>query len=204
MLTAIVVSLSINGFVVLANLLAVSKHGTDVLLSLSAFAGMPLMFAFLASPFLLVGMFWKRFRGKSLRLLLFAVIYLAIGVGCHRAAFQIRRSAFSELALRSRPLVTAIHQFEGKYGKPPESLSQLSPEFLPQVPQTGIRAYPDYRYEAVTERDRYEGNPWVITVRAPTGVMNWDQFIYFPKQNYPEVGYGGVIERVEDWAYVHE
>jgi hypothetical protein len=34
--------------------------------------------------------------------------------------------------------------------------------------------------------------------------MNWDMFLYFPKQNYPKAGYGGWLERIEDWAYVHE
>jgi len=28
--------------------------------------------------------------------------------------------------------------------------------------------------------------------------------LYFPKKDYPEKGYGGSLERVGDWAYVHE
>jgi hypothetical protein len=27
---------------------------------------------------------------------------------------------------------------------------------------------------------------------------------YWPKHNYPEKAWGGVIERVDGWAYVHE
>jgi hypothetical protein len=30
------------------------------------------------------------------------------------------------------------------------------------------------------------------------------QFMYSPLPNYPERGYGGSLERVGEWAYVHE
>jgi len=41
-------------------------------------------------------------------------------------------------------------------------------------------------------------------IETPSGGFNWDIFIYFPSQNYPEYKYGGFLEKVEDWAYVHE
>jgi hypothetical protein len=34
--------------------------------------------------------------------------------------------------------------------------------------------------------------------------MNWDLFYYVPGLVYPERGHGGHIERIGDWAYVHE
>jgi hypothetical protein len=33
---------------------------------------------------------------------------------------------------------------------------------------------------------------------------SFDRFLYFPLQNYPEDGYGGSLERIGDWAYLHE
>ncbi len=42
------------------------------------------------------------------------------------------------------------------------------------------------------------------SVQTPLGVLNWDQILYFPNQNYPAKGYGGPIELIDDWAYVHE
>jgi hypothetical protein len=65
-----------------------------------------------------------------------------------------------------------------------------------------MRAYPEYRY--TPNATNYEGNPWVITVFTPSGGINFDQFMYFPLTNYPKTGYGGWLERVGDWAYVHE
>ena len=72
------------------------------------------------------------------------------------------------------------------------------------IPSTGMAAYPTYRYLTGTDALEYEGNSWVIVVHAPLGLLDFDSFLYFPKQNYPKHGYGGYLERVEDWAYVHE
>jgi len=114
---------------------------------------------------------------------------------------SVRMSAFRRLTERSKPLIGAIHAFEQKYGHPPESLQALLPEFMPSVPATGMGAYPDYRYSATD--NEYQGNPWTIRVYTPEG-MDFDQFMYFPLTNYPETGFGGWLERVGDWAYVHE
>jgi hypothetical protein len=39
---------------------------------------------------------------------------------------------------------------------------------------------------------------------TPSGGINFDSFLYLPLQNWPERGYGGVLQRIDDWAYVHE
>ena len=36
------------------------------------------------------------------------------------------------------------------------------------------------------------------------GPFNWDLFLYFPNRRYPKSAYGGVLQRIGDWAYVHE
>ena len=63
-------------------------------------------------------------------------------------------------------------------------------------------AYPEYHYS--TSSKDYLGNPWVLTIYTPSGGINFDQFMYFPLTNYPKTGYGGSLERIGDWAYVHE
>jgi hypothetical protein len=50
---------------------------------------------------------------------------------------------------------------------------------------------------------RYEGNSWVLIVQTGVG-WNFDRLMYFPNQRYPEQGYGGRLERLNAWAYVHE
>lgn len=78
----------------------------------------------------------------------------------------------------------------------------MVPEFLERIPKTGMGTYPDYKYW--TGSDSFDGNPWALIVSAPSGPLNFDQFMYFPLTNYPATGYGGWLERVGDWAYVHE
>lgn len=67
-----------------------------------------------------------------------------------------------------------------------------------------MRAYPKFEYVAGEKAKSYGDNPWVLYVFTPSGGINFDQFMYFPKQNYPKHGYGGWLERVGEWAYVHE
>ena len=91
-----------------------------------------------------------------------------------------------------------------QYGNPPDSLENLVPDFLPTVPQTGMGAYPEYEYKVGDEALKFTGNSWCLMVQTSQGLLNWDIFIYFPNQDYPKRGYGGVLEKVGDWAYVHE
>ena len=194
----------INGFIVFAEYLAVAPIGTSFLLDFIAFAFLPMVAAFLAIPVSLVLLFLRRYRIIGIKLFLGCLIYLIVGIACIRLHVDIRHNGFVNLAHRSRTLVSAIQQFETKYGKPPYKLEQLVPEFLPAVPKTGMGAYPNYEYLVVKDQTAYEGNPWVLKVQTPGGGLNWDMFLYLPKQNYPQAGYGGVLERIEDWAYVHE
>jgi hypothetical protein len=47
-------------------------------------------------------------------------------------------------------------------------------------------------------------SPWELKVDCPTGYINWDVFFYWPTKAYPNHIYGGSVERINDWAYVHE
>jgi hypothetical protein len=68
-----------------------------------------------------------------------------------------------------------------------------------------MAAYPKYEYLTGRQTlEQYDGNPWVVWVDTPSGGINWDIFLYYPRQNYPQRGHGGYLERVKDWAYVHE
>jgi hypothetical protein len=150
----------------------------------------------------LVTLPFPRLRRYSAAIALGSAAYLAAYVASVRLGDHVRVSAFHRLAEHSKPLVAAVRAFERKHGHPPESLQALVPEFLPAVPSTGMGAYPHYRY--LTDATNYDGNPWVLVVFTPPGGIAFDQFMYFPLTNYPKRGYGGWLERVGDWAYVHE
>lgn len=167
-----------------------------LLLVFPALAAVPVLFV------TLFGVAIPRFRRKAAMLGLCSAAYLVAFVVSIRIGQEVRMSAFKSLADRSQTLIAAIRAYEEKHGRPPESLPALVPDFLPAVPSTGMGAYPEYRY--FPRATNYRGNPWVITVYTPSGGINFDQFMYFPLTNYPTQGYGGWLERVGDWAYVHE
>jgi hypothetical protein len=48
---------------------------------------------------------------------------------------------------------------------------------------------------------QYYGNSWILRADVSSAFLNWDEFLYFPQQNYPAQG---SFERVGKWAYFHE
>jgi hypothetical protein len=85
------------------------------------------------------------------------------------------------------------------------------PKYIDKIPGTGIRAYPYFIYESLTDtsqlrKDFYENHnvAYELRVDCPLGVLNWDCFIYWPSESYPNEIYGGFTELINEWAYVHE
>lgn len=181
--------------------MAVSRDGDEGVLWFCLFFVAPVLVAVAAIPAAFVGLAFRRFRSISAAIALCSVTYLMGFIVSLRIGESIRMNAFHSLAERSRPLVSAIRAYEQKHGNPPASLQALVPEFIASVPSTGMGAYPEYRYSVT---NTYQGNPWMITVFTPSGGINFDQFMYLPLTNYPKAGFGGWLERVGDWAYVHE
>lgn len=163
------------------------------------------LIAVVALPILLVKVCFKRYRSHTLPWLLIFVLYIpryALGIYWES---KVWRSGWEAFSFRTQPLIHEITQFERDHGAPPKKLSDLVPNYLSTVPDTGMRAYPEFDYFVGEEsREQYHGNPWVLTVFTPTVGIGFDQIMYFPNQNYPKVGYGGWLERVGNWAYVHE
>ena len=131
--------------------------------------------------------------------------HIIVAIGIFRIGGQVRMYGFHRLAERSVPLVQAIRGFENEKGHPPNSLKDLIPEYLHSIPDTGMGAYPNYKYIVGEEsRKCWDNNPWVLYIDTSSGGLNWDMFMYFPNQNYPKRGYGGALEQIGYWAYVHE
>lgn len=177
-----------------------SRGAAELLGVVALFVGV----AALCIPFVVLGALVSSQRVQLLRVLgILAVIVVGgfLGVSIGR---QLRMRAFESLAARSHTHVKAIQRYEHEQGAPPSSLEDLTPHWLDAVPTTGMGGYPDYEYFIRKDSARFEGNPWVLRVEAFGPGMKWDTFLYFPNQNYPKFGYGGRLEKVDGWAYVHE
>ncbi len=154
----------------------------------------------LASPVILLVRTQRRW---TLKALVISILFLASFVGGMDLGQIVWRGRVMREVARGQPLVQSIHAFTTDNGKPPGSLQQLVPKYIPAVPRTGIGAFSEYRY-VIGEPDKYDGNPWVLIISPPCPPLGFDKLMYFPQQNYPTHGYGGSVERVGSWAYVHE
>ena len=118
------------------------------------------------------------------------------------ACQELRMQSFRLAARKAVPVIQALETHRERRGVYPSSFSDLVPEYLPAVPETGMIGYPDFRYQSGEEADGRAGG-CVLYVLCGWG-GGFDSFHYWPSQDYPDKMWGGVVERIDSWAYVHE
>lgn len=194
---------ALNAF---AEALAVAPDGTDGLMLLMVFPFFGLALAFLFVPVGLILLVFRSTRYVASLGLVGCVVLVVMSLLLQRNFVgSIRTDGFRRASASAAPVISAIERYEGDNGQPPSALSVLVPSYLPSLPGTGIAAYPKFEYEATPNTPQsHFGNAWVLWVETPSGGINWDIFLYLPNQRYPRHGYGGDLERVGRWAYVHE
>jgi hypothetical protein len=166
--------------------------------------GFPLTGVILSVPILIAGLFFRRTRQSAIVLILFGAVFVPCTVAGNSAGNRRRIEAFRDFPEHSRPLVKAITSYETDRGRPPATLNDLVPQYIAAVPSTGMSAYPEYRYRTGAEAEWYAGNPWVLSVSTYRAFGNWDEFLYFPRQNYDDYRFSNALEPVGDWVYHHE
>ena len=119
-----------------------------------------------------------------------------------RYLWPTRRAGLQQAATRARPLISAIEKFRVENKRAPHNLQELTPVYLPEIPPTGMAAYPRFEYSVGSERTHFQ--TYQLQIRTSAGFLNWDTFNYWPEGDYPTEMYGGRVERVGAWAYVHE
>ena len=166
-------------------------------------ASFMLMPFILVAPIILVGGAVVKRTGRDLLLGvgLVGVWCLALW-GFHPVNWFFRSRAVARVVRDASSLTNAVRSYSAVHGGPPPDLAALVPQFLRDVPSTGMGAYPSFEYQ-VGERAP-TGEAWAITVPTSLGILNWDLLLYLPSGKYPAYGYGGRLERFGDWAYVHE
>jgi len=191
--------------IVLGEYFGLSRYGSVYFVFLSGFISFPLVIAVLSFPVVLLRVFIRRHRTGAFAWLALLAVYIPLATTGFVIVQQLRRQTFESLAERGGPLIEVIGEYSRANGQPPENLEQLIPLYLKEIPGTGIRAYPNYDYGTGEQSLKYhDGNPWILQVHTPSGGINFDRFVYYPLQNYPERGESGWYERIADWAYYHE
>lgn len=168
-----------------------------IMLSKLALVGVG-MLTILAGPAILLCLFSKTRRKYVLKhlgiwVLVMPTLFVSIWLSS-----RVRHFCFEQVAIRAKPLIAAIEIYEQKNGHTPSTLKDLVPNYLDKIPSTGLAAYPRFKYN-----QREEEMP-MLYVPCSISLLNWDIFFYRPSKVYESNEYGGVIERIGDWAYVHE
>lgn len=185
---------------------AMGPQGTDYFLWVEIyFYVLLLLVALIAIPICLGKILVSRDRRHAVFILLLSLLFVPCCILGFRLGQRVRMQGIKDFATRSHFLIAAIQEYERDHQSPPSSLGDLVPNYLDAVPTTGMSAYPEYRYHTGEEaKQEYDDNPWALSVFTPSGGINFDMMLYFPKQNYPIHGFGGSLERIGEWAYVHE
>ena len=193
-------SLILHGWMVFIHWRAVSPGGDW------SVAGVELFFLPCLGALLLIGVgvllsSFETMRRFAVPLVVASVVHISSYVAADSIARGIRHDGFERLGETMAPVVRAIDAYASRERQPPSELSALVPDYLPELP----RDMPSFDYYTGEEsQELFHGNPWVLSLSTPTGIINWDQFLYYPRQNYPRAAHGGGLERIGDWAYVHE
>ena len=182
-----------------------SPYGSELLLCVTMLYHIAFLAAVVMLPVMLVRVCMKRTRTRARLWLMVITAYVPCFVAGGMLEHHVWSAGWEAFSERSQPLIAAIKKYERDQGMPPERLADLVPDYLSVLPYTGMRACSEYQYETGPDtREGFNENPWVLRISPPVFGVGFDLVLYFPNQNYPEHGYGGSLERVGDWAYVHE
>jgi hypothetical protein len=196
---------AVNGFVGWAAYTwAVLPFGSAFFLHIGFLWPFGLMAALLAIPLGVLACLRRTSRSLGLLVVPTSVVFIVSGLGAARLGQRHRMQRIAVVVRDAEPLVRAIEGYQRAHGVPPRRLEDLVPHQLTAVPSTGMGGYPLWRYYTRAEAHLFEGNEWVLEVNTGGPGINFDVLLYFPNGAYPATGYGGIIERVGSWAYVHE
>ncbi|MFC2172193.1 hypothetical protein ACFLU6_06125 [Acidobacteriota bacterium] len=205
------ISALVSALFVFSYCYSTSPKGSDFFVDLSFFLLFSLFWLFIAAcSSVIVSAFMLNSSSNSKRidatnLLAASLTFIAVVAISYFLANELRISCFRKLADRSDALIQAITSYEQLHGTPPSDLHFLVPDFLPDIPDTGMGAYPSYEYLVGEVAEKPYDNPWVLYVDCPAGrFLDWDRFYYFPRQNYSASLNSQSYDLVGEWAYLYD
>jgi hypothetical protein len=179
-----------------------------MLLSASAFTVLLVLAALPASVYFgATSLIYVKKDGELLRrasIALSCLCFVGLWFLAMWSANALRHRAFVRASQVGDRIVHALGRFRHDNGEYPDSLKRLSPGYLEEIPYTGMIAYPEFSY--CRDRNGIETSPgsYELQINCPTGMLNFDSFIYWPSETYPDRIGGNGVERIRTWAYIHE
>jgi hypothetical protein len=144
---------------------------------------------------------------NALGCLVLSVLLLGAGFLSH----FIRNNGFARASRRGDRICAALARFEADNRFYPDRLRELVPAYIEEIPTTGLMGYPSFYYRKGPPDEADRARSWWPTmagyelgIHCSRGWVNWDRFFYWPTEEYPGRVYGGSVQPVGAWAYVHE
>lgn len=104
-------------------------------------------------------------------------------------AYRVRVRYLMQVPKHAAPVISALHAYQQTHGMYPRALGALVPEYLPEIPHTGLAAYPEFDYALDDE------NNFTLRVRVCVPAK-FDYLEYNSAQDYSAYGTPGRIEEV--------
>lgn len=148
-----------------------------------------------------VVMLAPRRRDMALQVLVTCCVLLLTFVPALWLSNWLRMRGFARAGERAMPVVEAMERCFAATGAVPDTVEALVPQWLDRMPS---RIPPLGVLSQATAGGDLGNNRWALVADVPSGFINWDVFVYLPDQQYPARGWGGWLQRLGNWAYVHE
>jgi hypothetical protein len=178
------------------------------LLFLAPFSSLLLPCAAVAAfAYPIIGLVRRNRKGETARAIsksVACVSFVALWILAVGTSRSIRHRSFVAASSEGDRIVRALSQYRAKNGGYPERLDELIPGYIDAIPYTGMIGYPSFRY--IEGHNDLESKPgeYELRIDCTSGGINFDRFIYWPSEKYPDRIQGNGVERIRCWAYVHE
>jgi len=180
-------------------------NGSGVVFVLNIFVGTAAILTIFASGIAFIVSLWDCIFKRdllSVKKSVAALLVFSLGYAAAPLGYRVRHMFFERLAVRSSGLVRSLERYRQVVGVYPDTLQAMVPSIIPKVPHTGMLGYGPYIYSKATKETLFR--EYELMVSCGGLGINFDRFVYWPEQKYPKEMYGGVVELIGEWAYVHE
>ena len=171
--------------------------------------GIALWVSLLSFPTLLTGLLVAaRIRARGRHCLYIALFCVSLFVsatlsvrmiGQYRDTyFAWREYAFEMVVHRGQPIIDALDAYLKDKGQYPDSLHDLVPDYLKEIPTTGLAGYPEYQFRKPSPRIPYE---LFVKLDSSNSVSNDSPRFYYWPTNRDKYGYDKFSPGVGEWAY---
>jgi len=103
---------------------------------------------------------------------------------------------------RAEPLIAALDQYHNEEGEYPDSLQDLVPKYLSEIPQAGLARCPEFHYwKPKKPVGDWKDVGYELDVDLGIRDIYFRRMFYWPSHRYPESKGYFIREPIDDWIF---